>query len=83
MARTGRHNCAAQPTIYKDAGIDPADALHVYRAHYGFSYGHILIELQELIVDPGENEALLRRQSRSGPLRPRRPAVPYRSVNAA
>jgi AcrR family transcriptional regulator len=43
-----------------DAGFAPADALHVYRAYYGFLYGHILNELQEFIVDPDENEALLR-----------------------
>jgi AcrR family transcriptional regulator len=43
-----------------DAGFAPADALHVYRAYYGYLYGHILNELQEFIVDPEENEALLR-----------------------
>ncbi|MBT2553537.1 TetR/AcrR family transcriptional regulator C-terminal domain-containing protein [Arthrobacter sp. ISL-5] len=43
-----------------DAGFEPSDALHVYRAYYGFLYGHILNELQEFIVDPEENEALLR-----------------------
>jgi AcrR family transcriptional regulator len=43
-----------------DAGFGPGDALHVYRAYYGFLYGHILNELQEFIVDPEENEALLR-----------------------
>jgi AcrR family transcriptional regulator len=43
-----------------DAGFEPTDALHVYRAYYGFLYGHILNELQEYIVDPDENEALLR-----------------------
>ena len=32
----------------------------VYRAYYGFLYGHILNELQEYIVDPEENVALLR-----------------------
>jgi AcrR family transcriptional regulator len=42
------------------AGFDPAAALHVYRAYYGFLYGHILNELQEYVVDPEENEALLR-----------------------
>lgn len=41
------------------AGFAAADALHVYRAYYGFLYGHILNELQEFIVDPEENEALL------------------------
>ncbi|MCU1518707.1 MAG: TetR family transcriptional regulator [Pseudarthrobacter sp.] len=43
-----------------DAGFGPTDALHVYRAYYAFLYGHILNELQEFIVDPEENEALLR-----------------------
>jgi hypothetical protein len=42
------------------AGFGPSDALHVYRAYYGFLYGHLLNELQEYIVDPDENEALLR-----------------------
>ena len=43
-----------------EAGFAPNDALHVYRAYYGFLYGHILNELQELIVNPEENVALLR-----------------------
>lgn len=42
------------------AGFTPAGALHVYRAYYGFLYGHILNELQEFVVDPEENEVLLR-----------------------
>lgn len=42
------------------AGFQPADALHVYRAYYGFLYGHILNELQEYVVDAEENEVLLR-----------------------
>jgi AcrR family transcriptional regulator len=43
-----------------EAGFTPANALHVYRAYYGFLYGHLLNELQEYIVDPEENEAILR-----------------------
>ncbi|MBG0741079.1 TetR/AcrR family transcriptional regulator C-terminal domain-containing protein [Paeniglutamicibacter antarcticus] len=43
-----------------DAGFTADSALHVYRAYYGYLYGHILNELQEFIVDPDENEALLR-----------------------
>lgn len=43
-----------------EAGFGPEDALHVYRAYYGYLYGHILNELQEFVVDPDENEALLR-----------------------
>ncbi len=42
------------------AGFTSRDALHAYRTYYGFLYGHILNELQELIVDPEEDEALLR-----------------------
>ena len=42
------------------AGFSPADSLHVYRAYYGFLYGHILNELQEFVVDPDEHEVLLR-----------------------
>ena len=47
-------------TLLASAGFQPADALHVYRAYYGFIYGHILNELQEFVVDPEENEVLLR-----------------------
>jgi AcrR family transcriptional regulator len=43
-----------------DAGFSPTGALHVYRAYYGYLFGHILNELQEFIVSPDENEALLR-----------------------
>ena len=47
-------------TLLIEAGFTPKAALHVYRAYYGFLYGHILNELQEFIVDPEENEAILR-----------------------
>lgn len=47
-------------TLLVVAGFEPADALHVYRAYYGFLYGHLLNELQEYVVDPEENEVLLR-----------------------
>ena len=47
-------------TLLINAGFSPVDALHVYRAYYGYLYGHILNELQEYIVDPEENEVLLR-----------------------
>ncbi|MET1089720.1 MAG: TetR/AcrR family transcriptional regulator C-terminal domain-containing protein [Arthrobacter sp.] len=43
-----------------EAGFTAPAALHVYRAYYGYLYGHILNELQEYIVDPEENEAVLR-----------------------
>jgi AcrR family transcriptional regulator len=43
-----------------DAGFSPRDALHVYRAFFGFLYGHVLTELQEVIADPEESDDLLR-----------------------
>lgn len=42
------------------AGFSPVDALHAYRAYFGFLYGHILNELQELVDDPEETDDLLR-----------------------
>jgi AcrR family transcriptional regulator len=42
------------------AGFDPVDALHVHRAYFGLLHGHVLNELQELVVDPDESDALLR-----------------------
>ncbi|MGH3886263.1 MAG: TetR/AcrR family transcriptional regulator C-terminal domain-containing protein [Pseudonocardiaceae bacterium] len=42
------------------AGFAPADALHVYRAYFGFLYGHVLDELQELVANPEETDDLLR-----------------------
>ncbi|MBF4994379.1 TetR/AcrR family transcriptional regulator C-terminal domain-containing protein [Arthrobacter gandavensis] len=42
------------------AGFTPADALHAYRTYYGFLYGHILNELQETVVNPEEEDPLLR-----------------------
>jgi AcrR family transcriptional regulator len=49
------------------AGFAPADALHVYRAYYGYLYGHILNELQEFIVNPEEKEHLHRLPAREFP----------------
>lgn len=42
------------------AGFSGPDALHVYRALFGFLHGHILNELQELVEDPEETDDLLR-----------------------
>ena len=36
------------------------DALHIYRALFGFLHGHVLNELQELIENPDETDDLLR-----------------------
>jgi len=42
------------------AGFSGADALHVYRALFGFLFGHVLNELQELVENPDETDDLLR-----------------------
>ena len=42
------------------AGFSGPDALHIYRALFGFLHGHILNELQELIENPEETDDLLR-----------------------
>ncbi|WP_448072434.1 TetR/AcrR family transcriptional regulator C-terminal domain-containing protein [Georgenia yuyongxinii] len=42
------------------AGFSLKDALHVYRAYFGFLYGHVLTELQEVIANPDESDDLLR-----------------------
>jgi AcrR family transcriptional regulator len=42
------------------AGFSGADALHIYRALFGFLYGHILNELQEIVENPDETDDVLR-----------------------
>ena len=42
------------------AGFTGPDALHIYRAIFGFLHGHVLNELQELIDNPDETDDLLR-----------------------
>lgn len=42
------------------AGFAPDQALHVYRAYFGLLHGHVLNELQEVLVDPQATDALLR-----------------------
>jgi AcrR family transcriptional regulator len=42
------------------AGFDGSDALHIYRALFGFLHGHVLNELQELVDNPDETDDLLR-----------------------
>ncbi len=42
------------------AGFSGPDALHIYRALFGFLHGHILNELQELVENPDETDDLLR-----------------------
>jgi AcrR family transcriptional regulator len=59
------------------AGFSGPDALHIYRALFGFVHGHVLDELQELLENPDETDDLLRlgphrlpRWSGAGRLRP-------------
>ena len=42
------------------AGFSGPDALHIYRALFGFLHGHVLNELQELGDNPDETDDLLR-----------------------
>ncbi|MFI6999939.1 TetR/AcrR family transcriptional regulator C-terminal domain-containing protein [Nocardia sp. NPDC050175] len=42
------------------ADFSGTDALHIYRALFGFLYGHILTELQEVVERPDEITDLLR-----------------------
>ena len=42
------------------AGFSGVDALHVYRLLFGFLYGHILNELQEVVERPEETDDVLR-----------------------
>jgi AcrR family transcriptional regulator len=42
------------------AGFSGPDALHIYRALFGFLYGHVLNELQEVVEKPEETDDLLR-----------------------
>jgi AcrR family transcriptional regulator len=41
-------------------GFSGPDALHVYRAFFGFLNGHVLNELQEVVDNPDETDDLLR-----------------------
>jgi AcrR family transcriptional regulator len=47
-------------TLLTRAGFSGADALHIYRALFGFLHGHVLNELQELVENPDETDDLLR-----------------------
>ncbi|MDV6271627.1 TetR/AcrR family transcriptional regulator C-terminal domain-containing protein [Rhodococcus globerulus] len=47
-------------TLLTRAGFTTTDALHVYRALFGFLHGHVLDELQELVERPDEHDDLLR-----------------------
>jgi len=42
------------------AGFTGPEALHIYRALFGFLHGHVLNELQEIVDNPDETDDLLR-----------------------
>ncbi|NNH74933.1 TetR family transcriptional regulator [Nocardia uniformis] len=47
-------------SLLTKADFTGADALHIYRALFGFLYGHVLTEMQEIVEQPGESTDLLR-----------------------
>jgi AcrR family transcriptional regulator len=46
--------------LLTSVGFSGPDALHIYRAFFGFLNGHVLNELQELVENPDETDDLLR-----------------------
>lgn len=42
------------------AGFTPVRALHIFRSYWGLLHGHVLNELQEVVVDAEETDPLLR-----------------------
>jgi AcrR family transcriptional regulator len=46
--------------LLTSAGFTGVDALHVYRVLFGYLYGHILTELQEVVERPEETDDVLR-----------------------
>jgi AcrR family transcriptional regulator len=47
-------------TLLTFAGFSAVDALHIYRVLFGYLYGHILTELQEVVERPEETDDVLR-----------------------
>jgi hypothetical protein len=46
--------------LLTSAGFSGPEALHIYRAFFGFLNGHVLNELQEVVENPDETDDLLR-----------------------
>ena len=46
--------------LLTSAGFSGVDALHIYRVLFGYLYGHILTELQEVVERPEETDDVLR-----------------------
>ncbi|MDT5196498.1 MAG: hypothetical protein QOH20_3252, partial [Mycobacterium sp.] len=47
-------------TLLVSVGFSGVDALHIYRMLFGFLYGHVLTELQEVVERPEETDDVLR-----------------------
>lgn len=47
-------------SLLTSAGFAGEDALHIYRVLFGYLYGHILNELQEVVERPEETDDVLR-----------------------
>jgi len=47
-------------TLLVSVGFSGLDALHIYRVLFGFLYGHVLTELQEVVERPEETDDVLR-----------------------
>jgi len=47
-------------TLLAGAGFSDLDALNIYRLLFGYLYGHILTELQEVVERPEESDDVLR-----------------------
>lgn len=56
-------------SLLTTAGFTPVRALQIYRTYFGLLHGHVLNELQEVLVDPEETDALLRLGLHRLPLR--------------
>jgi AcrR family transcriptional regulator len=46
--------------LLTSVGFSGVDALHIYRVVFGYLYGHILTELQEVVERPEESDDVLR-----------------------
>lgn len=47
-------------TLLTSAGFTGEDAVHIYRVLFGYLYGHLLDELQEIVERPDETDDVLR-----------------------
>ena len=57
---SARHRLEDVLALLTSAGFTGNDALHIYRVLFGYLYGHILNELQEVVERPEETDDVLR-----------------------